>query len=352
MSPTVLPTAAPTETPSFTPTVVPTALPTTRTPTAIPTLSPTANPTFSPTLIPSVTPSVSPSQTPTQSPSVLPTVIPTVTPTYTPSQAPSYSPTATPSATPTRTPTAIPTAPPTYTPTSTPTANPTAVPSYTPTQIPTFEAITVFTVLAVRLTISGMETCLNRCEPINTISIQRDRTSRSISVIGDVNKDGFTDLLIGIPSKSSVIMYSQIRGYDDHTYYQRTVIVAATGQSSNSFGWSVNQAGDVNNDGYLDFVIGDLQLGRGYLIYGSSDMFYLSSRNVSDILSANKGVVMIGDSQLYDITSAGDFNKDGFTDLLLSFGNDVIYLVFGQASLPASIILSQADSMTSNVKIM
>ncbi len=89
---------------------------------------------------------------------------------------------------------------------------------------------------------------------------------------GDVNGDGYDDIIIGTNGKgayvffgSSLILEPSIENAD--------VWLAPTGST---FGLSVSSAGDVNNDGYADVIVGEYgyssNTGRAYIYYGGSSM--------------------------------------------------------------------------------
>lgn len=90
--------------------------------------------------------------------------------------------------------------------------------------------------------------------------------------------------------------------------------VTMTGESANNlFGVYVSSAGDVNGDGYDDVIIGAVgynnESGRGYLFYGGSAM-----DNVADV---NMTAEHSGDEFGYSVSSAGDLNGDGYDDVII-----------------------------------
>src|SRR5436190_176825 len=87
-----------------------------------------------------------------------------------------------------------------------------------------------------------------------------------------------------------------------------------------SSGYSVSSAGDVNGDGYADVIIGAYDAssfeGKSYVIFGKASG--LSDINLST-LNTTQGFRIIGensgDQSGSSVSSAGDINKDGYADV-------------------------------------
>jgi putative metal-binding protein/FG-GAP repeat protein/VCBS repeat protein/thrombospondin type 3 repeat protein len=128
---------------------------------------------------------------------------------------------------------------------------------------------------------------------------------------GNVNGDRFSDLVIGAPGASRAFVYG---GGPAGVDINRRDIV---GTSPGSFGVSV-AAADVNHDGFAEVVIGDAQNGRAYLYLGSSSGIATTATWIGQSGQA-------GDLFGASVASAGDFDHDGFADVLVgapSYSND------------------------------
>jgi hypothetical protein len=159
---------------------------------------------------------------------------------------------------------------------------------------------------------------------------------RSVASAGDVNGDGYPDIIIGSYSGGSGRAYIFFGGPAMDTIPD----VILTNHSSNDyFGISVAGAGDVNGDGYDDVVVGayvsgDLGLDSGhvYIFFGGPAM-----DSIPDVVIAGLPSELFGIS----VAGAGDVNGDGYADVIVGApGNDAggldggrAYIFFGGATM-------------------
>ena len=94
----------------------------------------------------------------------------------------------------------------------------------------------------------------------------------AVSGAGDVNGDGYADVIVGAPSKTlagpaggRAFLYLGGAGFD-------TIPALTMDPGPPSFGSAVSGAGDVNGDGYADWIVGAPGAGDGlaYLYFGGS----------------------------------------------------------------------------------
>jgi len=165
-----------------------------------------------------------------------------------------------------------------------------------------------------------------------------DEFGHSVAWVGDVNGDGYDDLLVGAfryPEIASVGQAYLYFGGPAIDSVVDLVIPAPTG-GTGWFGVSVASAGDFNGDGYPDFIIGAQQSGyegKAFIYYGGPS------------LDATPDVTLIGESTGSltafgaSVASAGDVNGDGFDDVIVGApqygggGNQYgrVYVFFGGA---------------------
>ncbi|MBK6877122.1 MAG: FG-GAP repeat protein [Ignavibacteria bacterium] len=81
------------------------------------------------------------------------------------------------------------------------------------------------------------------------------RLGMSVSTAGDVNGDGYSDVIVGQDAYSAYTGRAFI--YFGGPVMDNNADVTMTGNSIyDSFGCSVSTAGDVNGDGYSDVIVG------------------------------------------------------------------------------------------------
>jgi len=162
-----------------------------------------------------------------------------------------------------------------------------------------------------------------------------DQAGSGISAAGDVNGDGFGDLLVGgfqagnngRPQSGSVwLLFGKAAGFG-------TIDLANPGSAGiridgpttgAGLGLSAAAAGDVNGDGFADFVVSAQAAGNnGRAGSGSAFLFLGKASGFTNLDLANPaaadarfdGAAVI--DRLSEVAGAGDVNGDGFSDLLL-----------------------------------
>ncbi len=147
------------------------------------------------------------------------------------------------------------------------------------------------------------------------------RLGRSVAAV-DLNDDGFDDLAIGAPSfpvgpitaGSVHVFFGPIFG--DHSSAEADVTILGE-ELNDAFGSWMAHGGDINNDGFEDLLVGAWQLfteesGKAYVFYGPLESGTSSAADADAILLGE----LVGD--LFGILDgAGDVDGDGFDDVVV-----------------------------------
>ncbi len=170
---------------------------------------------------------------------------------------------------------------------------------------------------------------------------------RSSAAAGDVNGDGYDDLIIGAFGEGSGLGAARI--YFGSTSMDSTADITITGGAVAGYlGRSVAYAGDVNGDGFDDIVVGSYLessgLGAARVYYGSTSM-----DNSADVVISGTAV---GGRMGYSVARAGDVNADGYSDLVIgayqeNSGKGAARIYYGAAGTMDStpdIVIQGTDS--------
>ncbi len=196
-----------------------------------------------------------------------------------------------------------------------------------------------------------------------------DNSGNSVSAAGDFNGDGYADLLIGAYGHTNSIGRSYMV-FGGPRIDQGGLFSLSNLNGTNGFkldgeiagelsGFSVSAAGDMNHDGYADFMIGtplysytnNLNAGCSYIVFGGANIGSSGLLALSTISGANgfkfEG---INDDQVgVGLSEVGDLNNDGYLDLIFgAFGhveyNSTFtgrgYVLFGGSNLGANGLIS------------
>jgi Ca2+-binding RTX toxin-like protein len=186
---------------------------------------------------------------------------------------------------------------------------------------------------------------------------QLDYAGSSVASAGDVNGDGFADIVIGVQfnvgggkcAGAAYVIFGKAGGFGDIDLASLapTDGFKIQGRYGDSAGYSVSSAGDVNGDGFADIIVGAIGnydggpgAGAAYVIFGKAGGF----APVIDLnaLTVTDGFEIMGASYSelvgHSVSAAGDVNGDGFDDLLVgAFGQDYVrggsYIIYGRANI-------------------
>ncbi len=190
----------------------------------------------------------------------------------------------------------------------------------------------------------------------------------SVASAGDVNGDGFADVIVGTRGGPDFVVFGQAAGFGANLNLSSLdgsngfkIVTGASPTGTNAPGVLVS-AGDFNGDGYTDLIVGDgrasphgvASSGAAYVVFGHAGGFS-SSVDVSTLDGTNGfrlSGVSASDFTGHTVASAGDVNGDGVADMIVSaYGADpngsysgASYVVFGKTGgFAANLDLSSLD---------
>jgi len=193
-----------------------------------------------------------------------------------------------------------------------------------------------------------------------------DFSGWSVSGANDVNGDGFADFIIGGKANRSYVVFGKADSFSvavDLSALDGSNGFRVDGAVLGDFaGFAVGAGGDLNADGFADLLIGapavnnaGIHRGSGYVVFGHAGTFPTSLALTS--LNGSNGFRLDGgqdNEQVgFSLHAGGDINDDGVDDLLIGAPtadtafSDVgrVYVVFGRAdgNFPQSLPLADLN---------
>lgn len=185
-------------------------------------------------------------------------------------------------------------------------------------------------------------------------SVPESKTGFTVAAAGDVNGDGYDDVLVGAWDEVE-------HGEGTNAFRPGRVYLFAGGKDGLStkplwsrvgesvgskFGYSVHGAGDVNHDGYADIIIGShgyesefVNSGRVYVYYGGPAG---PSTEANWMITGTHANMVTGCS----VFTAGDVNHDGFDDIIIGATGTTLSHNWEGAAL---VVLGGRQGLSTNV---
>ena len=148
-------------------------------------------------------------------------------------------------------------------------------------------------------------------------AVSGDGFGRSAAAAGDVNGDGHDDIIIGangndVAGGAAGAAYVYYGGVAPNTTADLTFLGEAP---NNFFGYSVNGAGDFNHDGFDDLLVGAFGNSAGGTVAGRAYVYLggPSAAGTPDFTFTGQPIDRLG----FSVASAGDMNGDGAADVVI-----------------------------------
>ncbi|MBD2155301.1 FG-GAP repeat protein [Leptolyngbya sp. FACHB-16] len=202
---------------------------------------------------------------------------------------------------------------------------------------------------------------------INGLS-EEGRLGSAVSGAGDFNGDGINDFMVGAPNADRnttasgrvYVVFGRSGGFpatfnlSELNGTNGFVLNGAAGEDQ--VGAAISSAGDINDDGFDDLLIGapgadpnGLSSGRSYVVFGRTGS-YSAQLDLSDLDSADGfqiNGISAGDESGRSLSRIGDVNGDGVDDLIISAPNadpdgnssaGESYVIYGQPGPIAGLV--------------
>ncbi len=142
----------------------------------------------------------------------------------------------------------------------------------------------------------------------------------SVATAGDVNGDGYDDVLVGAPffDQSGSDAGRAFLYYGTPTGVSPTPAWAMGSNQANArYGRSVASAGDVNGDGYADVIIGAERFDGISTDCGRAWVYLGSAAGLSSTAVWQRDGDLTGDHLGWCVATAGDVDGDGYADVAI-----------------------------------
>jgi hypothetical protein len=143
---------------------------------------------------------------------------------------------------------------------------------------------------------------------------------RTVACAGDVNGDGFSDVIVGAPGYSNgetqegaVFLYlGSAAGLATSSVW-----TGEGGQDGAQYGLAISSAGDVNRDGRSDIIVGAPYFENGQLDEGQARVYLGTASGLAATAAFTAESDQVGAYYGTSVDGAGDVNRDGYGDIVV-----------------------------------
>jgi hypothetical protein len=151
-------------------------------------------------------------------------------------------------------------------------------------------------------------------------------TANSIDGVGDINNDGYADFVYGSPTAGTAGEYTVVNGMAS----SHSTSTLTPGSPADAVGTSVAGIGDVDGDGKSDYAVSAPGVDTGGVNRGAVIYQYGNGSNTATVGHVNN--MELGSH----VAGLGDVNGDGFSDIIITAENNVggnyeAYILTGSA---------------------
>ncbi|MFH0945784.1 MAG: FG-GAP-like repeat-containing protein [Planctomycetota bacterium] len=164
----------------------------------------------------------------------------------------------------------------------------------------------------------------------------RERFGAQVAPAGDVNGDGLSDFLVGSRREDVSFAGRASLFLGSATPASITASWSPTGNANDDLGFSLSTAGDANGDGYSDIAV---------CVPGIDTVQIYNGSGTGPSLTPSRSLSVPGVNYAYKAAAAGDVNGDGYADLIVGAqGTGRAYVYAGSATgLKTTPLWSRSD---------